>query len=113
MDGDRQLFSETANFLLECVRPFLTQRNLSLINIEEWNWTDEDYATPRVSYGWSHPVVPHENPASIASAIAIRLRQSLLEAPVGKWSKIVLSLELSQPVSPETRKWFMITVRLA
>jgi hypothetical protein len=111
MNSDMQLGRETLNLLLVCVREFLAQRNLTLIGNDEWvaGW---DYRSPRISYGWSHPVVPHETAASLASAMAMNLRKSLQQEPVGKWSNIVISLELTQPVAPDTRKHFLVTIKL-
>jgi hypothetical protein len=112
MHNDMQLGTETLNLLLECVRDFLTQRKLVLISNEEWwEWTDQDRA--RVAYSWHQPVAPHEKPASIASATAVKLRELLQKQSIDKWTRIVILLELTQPVAPETRKHFLVIIRLA
>ena len=110
MNSDMQFGTETGNLLLACVRQFLAQRNLTLIDDDEW--AGGDYHIPKISYGWSHPVVPHETAASLASTMAMKLRKSLQQEPVGKWSDIAISLELTQPVAPDTRKCFLVTIKL-
>jgi hypothetical protein len=111
MSTDMQLGMETLKLLLECVRDLLTRRNIVLIDDEEW--AAQDYGTPRISYGWSHPVTPHDKPSSLAGAIAMKLREALQKEAIDKWTKIVISLVLMQPVAPETRKKFLVTIKLA